>query len=181
MHEDLNQKISQFLDNELSADDSLRLLQKVQQHAELKDKMDRYATISHALKTDLFLSPRPDFVDRLSQKIDHEPVYMLSRQKPFKRSYKVSALAASIAIIAVVASQGMNYRVEQQYQASSIGGGQPQLPEQSSGTVVYLDQTKQYPVNTRFNDYLQAHNDSVYTNGEVNFQPFASVTVYNQE
>lgn len=180
MHEDLNQKISQFLDNELSADESLSLLQKIQQNAELRDKMNRYAAVSHALKTDTFLSPRSDFVERISQEIQHEPVYMLPQHNKFKRSHKISALAASIAVIAVIASQSMNHQTEQ-YQTSPIESAQSQLPEQSSDSIVYMDQTRQYPVNTRFNDYLQAHNSSVYTNGEVNFQSFASVTVYNQE
>ncbi|MGJ0430119.1 sigma-E factor negative regulatory protein [Methylobacter sp.] len=180
MHEDLNQKISQFLDNELSTDETLSLLQKIQQNAELRDKMNRYAAVSHALKTDTFLSPRSDFVERISQEIQHEPVYMLPQHNKFKRSHKISALAASIAIIAVIASQSMDHQTEQ-YQPSPIEVAQSQLPEQSSDSIVYRDQTRQYPVNTRFNDYLQAHNSSVYTNGEVNFQSFASVTVYNRE
>jgi sigma-E factor negative regulatory protein RseA len=180
MHEDLNQKISQFLDNELSTDETLSLLQKIQQNAELRDKMNRYAAVSHALKTDTFLSPRSDFVERISQEIQHEPVYMLPQHNKFKRSHKISALAASIAVIAVIANQSMNRQAEQ-YQSSPIEVAQSQLPEQSADSIVYMDQTRQYPVNTRFNDYLQAHNSSVYTNGEVNFQSFASVTVYNQE
>ncbi|WAK02911.1 sigma-E factor negative regulatory protein [Methylobacter sp. YRD-M1] len=180
MHEDLNQKISQFLDNELSADESLSLLQKIQQNAELRDKMNRYAAVSHALKTDTFISPRSDFLERISQEIQHEPVYMLPQHNKFKRSHKFSALAASIAVVAVIASQSMKYQTEQ-YQTAPIEVTQSQLPEQSSDSIVYRDQTRHYPVNTRFNDYLQAHNSSVYTNGEVNFQSFASVTVYNQE
>jgi len=180
MHEDLNQKISQFLDNELSTDESLSLLQQIQQNAELRDKMNRYAAVSQALRTDLFLSPRSDFVERISQEIQHEPVYMLPQRTKFKRSHKISALAASIAILAVIASQSLNYHTEQ-YQTSPIEVAQPQLSEQPSDSVVYMDQAKQYPINTRFNDYLQAHNSSVYTNGEVNFRSFASVTVYNQE
>ncbi|WP_020157997.1 sigma-E factor negative regulatory protein [Methylobacter marinus] len=180
MHEDLDQKISQFLDNELSADEALNLLQKLQQHPELKDKMSRYATISHALKTDLYTPSRPDFVDRIRQEIQHEPVYMLPQHKKFKRSHKISAIAASIAAIAVIVSQSVNYRAGQ-YPAQPIEVAQTELPEPPADSAVYMDQAEQYPVNTRFNDYLQAHNGSVYTNGEVNFRSFASVTVYNQE
>lgn len=180
MHEDLNQKISQFLDNELSTEESLSLLQKIQQDTELRDKMNRYAAVSQALKTDSFLSLRSDFAERISQEIQHEPIYMLPQRNKFKRSHKISALVASIAIFAVIASQSVNHHTEQ-YQTSSIELAQPQLPEQPSGSAVYMGQAKQYPINTRFNDYLQAHNSSVYTNGEVNFRSFASVTVYNQE
>lgn len=180
MHEDLDQKISQFLDNELSVDEALNLLQKLQQHPELKDKMSRYATISHALKTDLYIPPRPDFVDRIRQEVQHEPVYMLPQHQKFKRSHKISAIAASIAAIAVIMSQSVNYRAGQ-HPTPSIEVAQTELPEPPADSAVYMDQPGQYPVNTRFNDYLQAHNGSVYTNGEVNFRSFASVTVYNQE
>ncbi len=55
MPEDLNQKISQFLDNELDHVQALNLLNKMQLQPELQDKLNRYEAISHALKTDVFL------------------------------------------------------------------------------------------------------------------------------
>jgi sigma-E factor negative regulatory protein RseA len=41
-------------------------------------------------------------------------------------------------------------------------------------------QNKHQPLNAQFNDYLKAHNSSVYTNGEANFQPYAAVTSFGQ-
>ena len=55
MPEDLNQKISQFLDNELDHVEALNLLKKMQLQSELQDKLNRYEAISHAMKTDVFL------------------------------------------------------------------------------------------------------------------------------
>jgi sigma-E factor negative regulatory protein RseA len=181
MPEDLNQKISQFLDNELDYVRALNLLKKMQLQSELQDKLNRYEAISHAMKTDVFLAAGPDFSARIRQQIQQEPVYLLPQHKPFKRSHKQIAVAASIAIVAVIAGRSMNDPDQHSKAASTVQVAQHQLPEQSSNPVVYANQAAQYPLNKRFNDYLQAHNGSVYTNGEANFQPFARVTPYSHK
>ena len=179
MPEDLNQKISQFLDNELDHVQALNLLKKMQLQPELQNKLNHYEAISHAIKTDVFLLTKADFSTKIHQQIQQEPVYLLPQYKPVKRNQKLLALAASAAIVAVIAGRSMN---DNQIKAASPKQvAQQQLPEQSSNPVVYVKQTEQYPLNKRINDYLQAHNSSVYTNGEANFQPFARVTAYNQK
>jgi sigma-E factor negative regulatory protein RseA len=181
MPEDLNQKISQFLDNELDHDEALILLQKMQLQSELQDKMNRYEAISHAMKTDIFLAAESDFSTKIRQQIQQEPVYLLPQHKPIKRGPKLIALAASIAIVAVIAGRSMNDPDQYSKPASIAHVTQHRLPEQSSDPVVYANQAAQYPLNKRINDYLQAHNSSVYTNGEANFQPFARVTAYSHK
>jgi sigma-E factor negative regulatory protein RseA len=177
MPEDLNQKISQLLDNELDHVSALNLLKKMQFQPELQDRMNRYEAISHALKTDVFLSTKADFSTKICQQIKNEPIYLLPQHKPFKRPHKLIALAASIAIVAVVAGRSVN---DNQFKSASIlQVAQQQLPEQSP--VAYDNQARQYPLNKRINDYLQAHNSSVYTNGEADFQSFARVTAYSQK
>ncbi len=179
MSEDLNQKISQLLDNELDHVNAFNLLKKMQFRPELQDKMNRYEAISHALKTDVFLSTQADFLTKICQQIQNEPVYFLPQHKPFKRTHKLIALAASIAIVAVIAGRSMN---DNQFKPATIlQVAQQQLPEQPSNPVVNANQAAQYPLNKRINDYLQAHNSSVYTNGEANFQSFARVTAYSQK
>jgi sigma-E factor negative regulatory protein RseA len=179
MPEDLNQKISQLLDNELDHVSALDLLKKMQFQPELQGKMNRYEAISHALKTDLFLLTETDFSTKICQQIQKEPVYLLPQQKSFKRPHKLIALAASIVIFAVIAGRSLN---DNQFKsASMLQVAQQQLPEQSPPPVAYDNLAGQYPLNKRINDYLQAHNSSVYTNGEANFQSFARVTAYNQK
>ncbi len=181
MSEDLNQKISQFLDNELDHVQALNLLKKMQLQPEFQDKMNRYEAISYALKTDVFLATLSDFSAKTHQRIQQEPVYLLPQHKPFKRTHKLIALAASIAIVAVIAGRSMN-DLDQHFKAASpVQVAQQQLSEQPSNPVVYAKQAAQYPLNKRINDYLQAHNNSVYTNGEANFQPYARVTAYSQK
>ena len=177
MPEDLNQKISQFLDNELDNVQALKLLKKMQLQSELQDKMNRYEAIGHALKTDVFLAAGSDFSASIRQQIQQEPIYMLPQHKPIKRGHKLIALAASIAIVAVIAERSMNNPAEQFKAASTLQIAQQQSPK----PVVYAQQAEQPPLNKRINEYLQAHNSSVYTNGEANFQPFARVTAYSQK
>ena len=55
MSEDLNQKVSQFLDNELDNVQALNLLKKIQLQSELQDKLSRYEAVSYAMKTEIFL------------------------------------------------------------------------------------------------------------------------------
>jgi sigma-E factor negative regulatory protein RseA len=181
MPEDLNQKISQFLDNELDYVNALDLSQKMQLQSELQDKLNRYEAISHAMKTDVFLLTKADFSTKIRQQIQQEPVYLLPQHKPFKRSHKHIAVVASIAIVAVIAGRSMN-NLEQHSKLASAGQmARHQQPEPSSSPVVYANKPEQYQLNKRINDYLQAHNSSVYTNGEANFQSFARVTAYSQK
>lgn len=177
MPEDLNQKISQFLDNELDHDEALALLQKMQLQPELQDKLYRYEAISHALKTDVFLAVDSGFSARIHQQIQQEPFYLLPPSKSIKRRHKLIALAASIAIVAVITERSMNNPAEQLKASSTLQVAQQQPPK----PVVYAHQAEQAPLNARINDYLQAHNSSVYTNGEADFQPFARVTAYSQK
>jgi len=187
MPEDLNQKISQFLDNELDHVQTLSLLNKMQLQPELQDELNRYEAISHAMKTDVFLLTKADFSTKIRQQIQKEPVYLLPQHKPLKRSHKQIAVAASIAIIAVVAGRGMNGMNGMNGMAphskvtSTVQVVQHQRPEKSTNPVAHASQAEQYPLNKRINDYLQAHNSSVYTNGEANFQPFARVTAYSHK
>jgi sigma-E factor negative regulatory protein RseA len=177
MPEDLNQKISQFLDNELDHVDALKLLKNMQSKPELQDKFNRYQAISHAMKTEVILLTKADFSTKIHQQIQQEPFYLLPRQKSFKRSHKQIAMAASIIIVAVIAGRSVNNLGPHPMTASTLQVAQHQLPEQSGKPV----QAAQYPLNKRINDYLQAHNSSVYTNGEADFQPFARVTAYSHK
>ena len=128
------------------------------------------------MKTDAFLLTKADFSTKIRQQIQQEPAYLLPQHKSFKRSHKQIAVAASILVVAVMAGRSVNDPDQHSMAASTLQVAQHQLPEQSTPV-----EATQYPLNKRINDYLQAHNGSVYTNGEANFQPFARVTAYNHK
>ena len=177
MPEDLNLKISQFLDNELNHVEALNLLHKIQSQPELQDKLNRYEVLSHAIKTDAFLLTKDDFSKNVRQQIQQEPVYLLPQHKSFKPSHKQIAVAASIVIVAVIAGRSLNDQSSNSRSASILQVAQHQPTEQPVNTT----QDAHHPLNKRINEYLQAHNSSVYTNGEANFQPFAKVTAYSHQ
>lgn len=177
MHEDSTNKISQLLDNELDQHEALLLLKKIQSNRDLKDKLNRYEAVRQALKTDVFLLPDPDFSARISEKIKHEPAYLLPQSRKSKSGRKIIATAASVALVAMIAGLKINKPSEEIKTASAI---QAPIPAPNSvGESQY--QVEQNSVNKQINDYLQAHNSSVYINGQANFQPYTRVTAYSQK
>lgn len=195
MQEEINQQISRLIDGELGFEDTLNLLKKIQSDEALKHKMCRYQAISEALKADVFYQVSPDFSHKILQKIQSEPAYLLpnllkhpdlpnqSNLTQFNRR-KLYAVAASIAVVAVLVGQSFRNEPMANKELTVTAMAVPQQSlssntEAQSRKVAQEDKKK--PLSTQFNDYLQAHNSSVYTNGEANFQPYAKVTSYNQD
>ena len=69
----MNEKISRFLDDDLSYDETLSLLQIITEQPEMKDKLNRYAAVSHAMKTNDFLWVSDDFSMQIQQEIQQAP------------------------------------------------------------------------------------------------------------
>lgn len=175
MNDELKQHISEFLDDELDHADSLKLLQSMQQNHELTDTLNRYAAISHLLKNKQHLPIAKDFTATISTQIEQEAFYLLPKRKQTKPVYKMLALAASIAAIAVITTNTIKNPTESPQLA------QQQVAQQKTTQPAPTKETEQYPLNARINDYLQAHNNSVYTNGQADFRPLAKVTAYNSQ
>lgn len=185
MNEELNQHLSQLLDDELDHKVALNLLQKMQTDSELKNTLARYAAISHALKTDEFLPVPPNFSENIARQITQEATYLLPQHKPAGNHYKRVALAASVAVVAVLAARGVNPPLP----ATAPGAAPLQVaqktPAKQDGQPIAntaLQPEDPYPLNARISDYLEAHNNSIYTGEvDVDFRPLTKVTSYNQK
>lgn len=184
--DEVNLKISRLIDGDLGDDETLVLLKKMQSDEKLKHRMSRYQAISQALKTDEFYQVKSDFSHQVFQEIQREPAYLLPQLKSqspnqpqqgrLKRN-SIYAIAASTVVAAVLVGQSLRDNpAANQVQTMTAMSVSPQ-PLPSSLT---KKQPNRQPLNTQFNEYLQAHNSSVYTNGEANFQPYAKVTSYGQ-
>jgi sigma-E factor negative regulatory protein RseA len=186
MYEEINQNISRLVDGDLGHDETLGLLKKIQSDETLKRKMSRYQTISQALKADGFCQVRPNFSDKVFQEIQQEPAYLLPQLKPQPQDrqakLKLFAVAASALAAAVLVGQSLRDDPSaNSYQTlSAMAVPQQSLPA-AFAQPGKLKQRNRQPLNARFNDYLQAHNNSVYTNGEVLFQPYTKMTAYGQD
>ena len=152
--------------------------------------MCRYQAISQALKTDEFYQVRSDFSHKVFQEIQQEPAYFLPQLKPQQPSQvqdkqskrKLFAVAASTLVAAVLVGQSLRDDSSgNKYQTITAMAVPGQQFPSSSSQPGKLKQPNHQPLNAEFNDYLQAHNSSVYTNGEVLFQPYAKVTAYGQK
>lgn len=184
MNEELNHKISQFLDHELHHDEALDLLQKMRSDVGLAEKLSRYEAVSHALKTDGFLLVDADFSSKLAERLKHEPTHLLPRKKTAGRNYQWLALAASVAAVAVLATRplpNLGGVAAPLPATSSLQVAQRQTPENLPAVAATI-QAQEEPLNARINDYLQAHNGSVYANANnPNLKSMARVTTYNQK
>jgi sigma-E factor negative regulatory protein RseA len=75
----MTEKISRFLDDDLSHDETLYLLNTITEQPDLIDKLKRYVAVSHAMKNDDFLWV-PDFATRIQQEIQQTTVDAVPHQ-----------------------------------------------------------------------------------------------------
>jgi len=178
MSEDLSQKISQFLDDELNHDEAMHLLQKIRLQPELQEKLYRFEAISHALKTGDYLPIQTGFTEAVRLGIQQEPSYFLPQYKPSGQWFKPLTMAASI----IVATVMVGYSLKQPSGPATIATQAVTLkatPKTVSTKPLMTAQQK--PLNVRINDYLQAHKSSVYANDDNQYRPIARVTAYSQK
>lgn len=186
MNKEINQKMLQFLDDELDPIELDDLLLKIKKQPELKNKMSRYQLISHAIKMDQVTMTNTDFLENVNQQLKQEAHHFLPKQKLAKKQnnfwQKTSlAVAASVACVAVILSQQGGLQNTEQPQQMLVAQKKviEQLPVQA---VISSPQvTKQISQHQRLKAYLQAHNDDLYTHGSLNVHPFAQVAGYGQE
>ncbi|MGR9044348.1 MAG: sigma-E factor negative regulatory protein [Gammaproteobacteria bacterium] len=188
MTEELNQKISRLLDDDLSCEDALDLLMKLQGEPELQCKMSRYESMGHVLKSEAYIPVMPGFAQRVSSEIKKEPTHLATRRHISVRPYwAFSALAASVMIVAIVVSQRDIIRPQGSSTKASLLMATTESPaplEQKKvpPSIVYDQHMQSHQSATRrLTEYLQAHNSSRYIDGTVSLQPYVQVVSYSQE
>lgn len=177
MNEDFNLKISQLVDDELDKEEAVQLLESVNKNPELGETMRRYETVARVIRSEGCLQAETDFVSRISQEIQQEPVVLAPNRKRFKKSYQaVAAVAASVAIVSVLVMGGRSLPVDDL---------QPKLvlaeKQETKRAITVADETEYPPADTRFLDYLEAHDGSLYAAGSSAVNPYARVVIYGQE
>lgn len=162
----MTEKISRFLDNDLTHDETSDLLKELADDPELKAKLKRYSAISQAMKTSSFSSVPDDFSERIQQEI-RQTSNVIELPRARTRHYSFALIAASIAAIAVLAgSNGIHLSIKQDYPAE-IHKTPHQLSnykQPETTRIIYQKVPSRF--NARINDYLQEHNNNGYSNGE---------------
>lgn len=168
MQEQINEKLSLLFDDELSSTQAVSLLKSVRQEPELQAKLERYALISQALKGEQSAVAGKDFLERVHQQLEQEPVYFLPRKKDSSHLKKTAVAVAASIVLAVVwlSSSQLHKSINNSY----IGAG-----------MVAQRAVDDEQMNVRFREYLQAHDNVWYVNSNAGVQSYAHVASYQQE
>lgn len=168
MQEQLNEKLSQLIDDELDSQQALSLLQTLQNDGLLKDKLRRYQIASQVMKTGEYSHVTSDFVDKIHEQIRQEPTYFLPQKKSAVNWQKAAlAIAASVALAVVWVSSKVDKQMH-----NPLGS----VEMMAQGKDVSAEE-----MHARFKDYLEAHDNAMYVNSVQAGQPYARVVGYRQE
>jgi len=177
MNKDINQTISQFLDDELDHAELDALLTAIKNKPEIKQQINRYQVMTQVLKDDTRIQASTDFLDKINKQINQEPHYLLPKKVVEKRSIplwqKASfAVAASVACVAVIMSQQSDLQPGNQFLQVAV------VDTKIIAEPVKRKESTQPSQHERFKAYLQAHNDDLYTHGSLNIHPLARTASY---
>jgi len=187
MNIEINQKISQFLDDELHHTELENLLLTMKQQPDSKKKINRYQLMTQVMKTDEVPIVNVSFLEKINQQLEHEPHYFLSKQAGNKKPdafWQITslAIAASIVGIAVVISQQTTIKNSQSMQL--IAQNPPVIVQaklQAEIVKTKADNVLQPSQHERLKAYLQAHSNDLYTYGSLDVYPLAHVASYTQD
>jgi sigma-E factor negative regulatory protein RseA len=181
MQNDIDQRISQLIDDELNNTETLELLKKIKHDDTLRKRMFRYQAVSQSIKSGKFILIKSDFIESISHKIQQEPAYLLPPKKSSTSKLKTYATAASILAVAVFAGQVFlqNQSANENKNLSVAAITTQNNPSEPNRLKSASEKNK--PLNAEFNAYLQAHNSSFYTNGEAYFQQDAKIVSFGGE
>ncbi|MGR8935418.1 MAG: sigma-E factor negative regulatory protein [Gammaproteobacteria bacterium] len=174
MREEINLKISQFVDGELDAENAFKVLKSMQQDSQAAETFSRYEAVSQALKTDVFLNIDAGFVDRVSERLKDEPIIFRPAKLPSRDYVKASAaVAASLAVAAVIIAGALQYRDKQI-------AGRIELARQQTSEQIYVDSSPSQEDDTRFNEYLEAHGATLYAGSHATTPSYGASEAYGQ-
>lgn len=172
MREELNLKISQFVDGELEAAESLKLLKAMDKEPELSNLYRRYDAISQAMKSDVFVLSRGDFVEAVAARIEGEPVVIAPGRRMLRPHLKAfTAVAASVAVVSVLIAGSIQFRVRPMVNELSM---------QQASAPFLLASTPSRSRDARFKEYLEAHDATFYADKYAVAQGLGHVVKYER-
>lgn len=181
MHDEINQKVSQFIDDELPEHEALHLLTEIKKQPELDARLQRYEMASAILKNHPPHFISTVFSETISQAVEQEVIYFLPK-KTAKAIYFKSALAvaAGVAGVAVLVSNNVpkltDVKQEPYVIAENVVNQPTPRTRKSPIKVIYR---KPATIDPRFNRYLQAHRGNLYTI-DSGVQTYATLAGYGQ-
>ncbi len=168
MQEQLDEKISLLIDDELDSKQALSLLGAIQEDELLKTKLLRYQLIRQVLKNEECYLSDSEFADKIHQQILKEPIFFIPAKR-FRINWQKTGLAAAASVaLAMVWIVNKIDKQSDTYSEPQIALAAPP-PIQADAMVMHFD------------DYLQAHDNDVYISNTLRVQPYSRVVGYRQE
>jgi sigma-E factor negative regulatory protein RseA len=169
---ELRLRVSMLMDSDLDGRDNPRLLDRLEEDAELKATWARYHLIGDLMRSGRGPLADSDFAARVSAAIAEEPTLLvpkpLGRQMSVRPSIVSLGLAASLLAVAVLVGKSMNDNAEV-FQAASRGG--PALAKMAAKAPGLAENQ----ADSQFNDYLVMHNETAYMAGSAGMLPYVRV------
>lgn len=159
-----DEKLSLLIDDQLDSAQSLSLLKSLRDDPTLQAKYQRYAMISQALKGEQCSVASLDFADKIRQQLQEEPVYFLPQKKAVGSVAKTSLAVAASMMLAVI--------------GFSVGKYQTQFQSYIGASTVAQRSVQVEPVNAKFQEYLQAHDNTWYVNQNAGVKSYARLASY---
>lgn len=177
----MNERLSCFLDGELSSHGEQQVLDRLRHDSELQGQWERYQLISDCLRNNLPVVAMRDLAGRVSDALKSEPVILAPRHRSVqfgKLAKRVAGVgvAATIATVAVLMVQsGPNNEVSQ-------GNGQiaATVNDQASqpANVRRVAVRESSEVQAKLNPYLVNHNEYSVSTGVQGMMPYMRIVSY---
>jgi sigma-E factor negative regulatory protein RseA len=159
---ELRMRISMLLDSDLEGRDNPRLIDKLEEDAELKATWARYNLIGDVMRSAGGQLAGRDFAVKVSAMIAEEPTVLAPRAlksvAKARPTVLTLGLAASLAVVAVLVGKSVSDHSEV-FQAASNGGSMTaQVASKAADPA-------ENQADSQFNDYLVMHNETAYMAG----------------
>jgi len=166
---ELRMRISMLMDSDLDGRDNPRLIDRLENDAELKATWARYSLIGDLMRSSPVLLADKDFATKISAAIAEEPAILspngLKSKVAVRPSVVSLGLAASLAMVAVLVGKSMNEHSDV-FQVASHGN--PIRSQTVGKTAEGIDNQ----ADSQFNEYLVMHNETAYMAGSAGMLPY---------
>lgn len=165
---ELRMRISMLMDADLDGRDNPRLVDKLEEDAELKATWERYHLIGDVMRSPGCPVAGRDFAAKISALVAEEPSVLSPRALKRGRAARPAvvnwALAASLALAAVLVGKSVNEH-SAVFQSASVG------PSANVQLAAQAPEPAENQAESQFNDYLVMHSETAYMAGSAGMLP----------
>jgi len=164
----MKEQLSRLLDDEFDGRDVSRLLAAIRDDEEMKSTLARYGAIGHVIRTGPSSTAESELWKRVSAALEDEPAMLAPRspRAPVLRHRLINyALAASLAGVALMVGKSFLNNAQQVFAVpAQASAAKHPAAERIRGVAA---------AQSRFDDYLLAHNASAQLAGTGGLLPYA--------